>query len=367
MTKPKLILVGGFLGAGKTTLLWRAAEHLAGQGRRVGLITNDQAPQLVDTGFLSRHGFQVGEIAGGCFCCRFQNLIETAETLIARMQPDVLIAEPVGSCTDLSATVIQPVKDLFPEKFEILPFSVLVEPHRLAEILGSRAESGLHPSARYILEKQLEEADRIVLNKNDTLDEATRENLLQRLAARYPGTPVSFLSALDGSGVGQWLEAVLTPGQQAGGRVVPVDYDVYAEGEAVLGWLNATASIVSRKPEDWLNYCVTLMRTLQEALRERQAEVAHLKVLLVTDRGFYVSNLTHRDGECFTQGTVVGEPREAELVINARVEMGPDELGLLVEKALARVTPAHVLLESLEIKSLRPGRPVPVHRYSRVV
>ena len=47
-----LVIVGGFLGAGKTTLLWQAARRLTAKGLRVGLITNDQAPDLVDTGLL---------------------------------------------------------------------------------------------------------------------------------------------------------------------------------------------------------------------------------------------------------------------------------------------------------------------------
>ena len=50
--KTDLILVGGFLGAGKTSLLWEVAKRLNEKGRKVGLITNDQASELVDTSFL---------------------------------------------------------------------------------------------------------------------------------------------------------------------------------------------------------------------------------------------------------------------------------------------------------------------------
>ena len=52
MPLPTLILVGGFLGAGKTTLLAEAARRLTSEGRRVGLITNDQAANLVETAML---------------------------------------------------------------------------------------------------------------------------------------------------------------------------------------------------------------------------------------------------------------------------------------------------------------------------
>jgi G3E family GTPase len=70
MSKPRLILVGGFLGAGKTTLLASVARLLQDRGKTVGLITNDQAVDLVDTGMLRHEELNVQEIAGGCFCCR---------------------------------------------------------------------------------------------------------------------------------------------------------------------------------------------------------------------------------------------------------------------------------------------------------
>jgi G3E family GTPase len=44
----RVIVVGGFLGAGKTTLMAQAAKHFASEGKRVAIITNDQAADLVD-------------------------------------------------------------------------------------------------------------------------------------------------------------------------------------------------------------------------------------------------------------------------------------------------------------------------------
>ncbi|RPJ19982.1 MAG: cobalamin synthesis protein P47K, partial [Planctomycetaceae bacterium] len=105
MKKVQLVFVGGFLGAGKTMLLWRAAELLAKRGKRVGLITNDQAPDLVDTKWLAGKGLNVREVAGSCFCCNFKGLIDAAVDLRS-LHVDVLIGEPVGSCTDLSATIL---------------------------------------------------------------------------------------------------------------------------------------------------------------------------------------------------------------------------------------------------------------------
>ena len=254
----KLILVGGFLGAGKTTLLWESARRLAAGGKRVGLLTNDQAPDLVDTALLGQEGLSVREVHGSCFCCNFPGLIRAAEGLSGDIRADVLIAEPVGSCTDLSATILQPLKDKFARQFVLAPYSVLADPFRLKEgLTGDRAT--MHPSAAYIFRKQLEEADLIVLNKVDLLYGPEREDLLARLAAAFPGTEVLCLSARMGAGVGEWL-ARMTAGGPAGGRIAEVNYDTYAEGEAALGWLNASIRLTPREGSpDWEGFCRGLM------------------------------------------------------------------------------------------------------------
>ena len=128
--KARYIMIGGFLGAGKTTAVSKLAKHLGGQGLRVGLITNDQGNQLVDTAMLASHGFPVQEISGGCFCCRFSSLVDAAVRLRDRDRPDVFLAEPVGSCTDLAATVSLPLQQIYGDPFEISPLSVVVDPER---------------------------------------------------------------------------------------------------------------------------------------------------------------------------------------------------------------------------------------------
>ena len=55
----RYIMIGGFLGAGKTTAVCKLARHLTEQGLRVGLITNDQGNQLVDTAMLASNGFPI--------------------------------------------------------------------------------------------------------------------------------------------------------------------------------------------------------------------------------------------------------------------------------------------------------------------
>ncbi|MHB9134688.1 MAG: MIP family channel protein [Armatimonadota bacterium] len=366
MSQVKIVLVGGFLGAGKTTLLGQTARQLLQQGQRVGLITNDQAAQLVDTGFLQGAGLSVEEIAGGCFCCKFDDLINAADKLVAEQHPDILLGEPVGSCTDISATVLQPLKEQYRDRFTIAPFSVLVDPDRLEEVLNPEAPTLLHPSARYILGKQLEEADIIVLNKIDLLTPAQLAALRARVQQRFPAAQLYCISALTGEGVDAWLAAVRVD-QPAGKRIVEVDYDVYAEGEAVLGWLNATARLTADGEVDWRAFCLQLMQSLQTEFQQMRRETAHLKLLLVTSGGQYVANLTRTLGTPAIRGSIAGHPHEAALVLNARVEMTPEELQEIVERILPRTAGKDMSLEITTIRSLSPGRPQPVHRYAEVV
>src|SRR5437016_3671993 len=173
MKRLRFVMIGGFLGAGKTTTIARLARYYQGQGRRVGIVTNDQAGDLVDTTSLRAQGLPVEEVAGACFCCRFDDLVGQVGKLETSQRPDVLLAEPVGSCTDLVATVVQPLKGLYGQRFEVAPYPVFFKPSHGLRILRNESGSGFSPKAAYIFRKQLEEADAIVINRLDELDAST--------------------------------------------------------------------------------------------------------------------------------------------------------------------------------------------------
>src|SRR6476646_2872110 len=164
----RFVMVGGFLGAGKTTTLARLARMYQARGRRVGVVTNDQAHDLVDTNTFRAQGFATQEVPGACFCCRFDDLVSRVGSLENSERPDVILAEPVGSCTDLVATVVQPLKSLYAGRFQVAPYSVLFKPSHGLRILRNEA-AGFSPKAAYIFRKQLEEADAIVINRADEL------------------------------------------------------------------------------------------------------------------------------------------------------------------------------------------------------
>jgi Ni2+-binding GTPase involved in maturation of urease and hydrogenase len=370
MDKPTVILVGGFLGAGKTTLLATVAERLVSQGKRVGLITNDQAANLVDTASFNDHDLPVEEVSGGCFCCRFDDLIGAMDRLISQEQPDVLLGEPVGSCTDLSATVMQPLKALHRERYRLAPSSVLVDPDRVRPLLGltsGRIPAQVFPeNVVYIYRKQLEEADIIVLNKIDLISSEERLQIEGALRRVFPGSQVMSLSAKEGTGVDGWLQAVM--GQHEPERTVTdVDYDVYADGEAALGWLNAAYELDADAGADWEDFCRKLMAALCQEFRELPSEVAHLKIHMKAGSGTLAANLTTSGGEPTVRGGISGSHGKARLLLNVRAHIDPAGLSELVDRVVAGVASPAARAMAEKVECFAPARPQPTHRYRLVV
>lgn len=361
-TMPRFIMIGGFLGAGKTTTIARLAHHYRSHGQHVAIVTNDQAADLVDTHLLRSQGFDVGEVAGSCFCCNFDGLTSTVERLEANQRPDVILAEPVGSCTDLVATVIRPLEKIYERPFDIAPFGVIVKPSHGMKILRRSGKGGFSPQAEYIFRKQLEEADFILLNRIDELPAAEVAELTELLENQFPGRPILKMSAKTGEGLDGFLEFLDQP-HAHGQRRMEVDYDLYAEGEAELGWLNAQVLLTA--PQDFAldDTLVGMLERLKERLAEMEAETAHLKLIGMWEGHYGVSNLVSSVSEPTLSLPSGCLTHRAELVVNARVAMDPEQLAEVVREELAQEAErlgGHAEIKTLQ--SFRPGRPVPTHR-----
>ena len=363
MKTTRIIFVGGFLGAGKTSLLWEAAQHLMKKGLNVGLITNDQAPELVDTVLLSQNGLKVAEVSGSCFCCNFNGLTDAVQKVRSEASADIIIAEPVGSCTDLSATIMQPLKQNFNSEIQTAPLSVLADPARLIPILDDDT-AGLHPDAAYIFRKQLEESDIILIGKSDTKTPVEIEALIERTSAAYPSSTVLSVSAVTGEGVDEWLGDV-TKSNGSGLKIVSVDYDTYANGEAVLGWLNGTIQLTGESI-DWDDLVTNFMANLGDRFDSAGYAVGHVKAILENGNKYIAGNITGKADTLSLRGTA-GASNEAKLTVNARVETTPEILDEIVRDEIQKITEGVCDYKTLAWRFLQPGRPNPTHRFSEVV
>ena len=366
MTSPaRYLMIGGFLGAGKTTAVAAVARHLADQGKRVGLITNDQGRELVDTAMLRSRGFATEEIAGGCFCCRFNSLVDAAGKLTDDAKPEIFIAEPVGSCTDLVATVSYPLRRIYGEQFSIAPLSVLVDPMRARRILGLEEGRSFSEKVLYIYRKQLEEADLIIISKRDLISESEEAELREALQREFSEKRILSLSAREGEGMEEWF-GILESEEQSARPAMEIDYDIYADGEALLGWLNATIALDVDDEIDAGPLLESLAREIQKRLEDREAEVAHLKMTLSPDNAFAgevaIVNLVRSDFTpelCQELDEPVGN---GQIILNLRAECDPDSLSEIVHESLEALSTSEASLALAHLEHFRPGRPVPTHR-----
>jgi G3E family GTPase len=364
--KAQYIMIGGFLGAGKTTAVLKLARHLTDQELRVGLITNDQGNHLADTTMLISHGFLVQEIAGGCFCCRFDSLVEAAENLTAAQLPQYFIAEPVGSCTDLVATVSYPLRRMYGDQFSIAPLSVLVDPIRALRILGVEPGDRFSPKVAYIYRKQLEEADLIVINKCDLLERPRLDALREVLAKQFPQAELFEISARNDAGLLPWFDRI-TSGQQSTRHAISLDYQNYGEGEALLGWLNATLEMSADRPWDGNEFVAAFAGAIQNRLESAGAEVAHLKMTLSPEAGFWEIALINvvRNGVVPELSQTLSDPLAGgQLIVNIRAEADPELLCRAFNDALSECLQTRAPLKATveHIEHFRPGQPTPTHR-----
>lgn len=362
----RYIMIGGFLGAGKTTSVAQLANWLSQRGSRVGLITNDQGSRLVDTQLLGSRRFPVEEIAGGCFCCRFNSLVEAAKRLTVQSTPDVFVAEPVGSCTDLVATVTYPLRKLYGSNFLISPLSVLVDPIRAMRVLGLDQSQSFSEKVLYIYRKQLEEADVLVINKCDLLNPANLAALRNKLETEFPKARIFEVSARNGTGTEPWFEHI-TSREQVARAIVEVDYQTYAEGEAELGWLNCTIQLKSGNAFDANHFLSNLASDMQLRLNQVGAEIAHLKMTLDSNNDLgdlAVINLVRNDFVPELSQQLKDKFKSGELTINMRAEAAPETLRDIVTAAMERCASAYPTLswQVQHIEFFRPGKPTPTHR-----
>ncbi len=345
--RPHLALVGGFLGAGKTTLILKAVQLLAMRGLRAAVITNDQDAGLVDTRHALAEEVPAREVAGGCFCCRFSDLIEASEAL--RVQdPDVIFAEPVGSCVDLSATILQPLKAYHRAAYRLAPLTVLIDP-----AMAERAfRDELNSEMDFLFRRQLAEADLVCLSKQDVFSGD----------GRLP-FPIDFrLSAKTGAGIDEWLDVILEAKRVVGAHLLDVDYKRYAQAEAALGWLNLHAEIRSPDPISPAALCGPLLDGLQASLEAARLPIAHLKIFDQGASGWIKVSISGNGQSPVPEGDLLAERvHDHELAINLRAIADPEQLRQLVEEAVGTIPGS---LRILHLRAFRPAEPRPEHRFA---
>ena len=168
-------VIGGYLGAGKTTLI----NHLlrTANGMRLAVLVNEFGALSIDEDLIEAEQDDIISIAGGCICCSFGDDLSAALMDICAFKPppDHILIEASGvaipTAIDTSLTVLPGVQSN--------GIVVLVD----AETVKTAFED------IYIgdtVQRQLAEADLVIVNKIDLIEGPERTSLEHWLTQKAP-------------------------------------------------------------------------------------------------------------------------------------------------------------------------------------
>ena len=359
----KIHLVGGFLGSGKTTAITNASKLLTDNNVKTAVITNDQGNFLVDSRFIQISDIPNAEVTGGCFCCNYNQLDSQINNLIKDVKPSVIFAETVGSCTDLIATVLKPLLKFRESDFEQVTFSSFVDSQLLLMFLQGNTLP-FSVETNYIWEKQIEEAEILIVNKIDllTADELTSlQNLLHDL---YSSKQVLYQNSLDNDSVNKWIEILNKPQENKEHKTIDVDYVKYGAGEANLAWLDEEIEIITKNNTS-VDLTFDFIKKLSADIAQRNLPIGHLKFYLSYNKQFYKLNYTTILDKDSQIPTTFEKSNSIDLLINARIQTSPDELRKIFVDILNLLKSQNdVTINEKHLSYFQPGFPNPTHRFA---
>jgi hypothetical protein len=207
-----------------------------------------------------------------------------------------------------------------------------------------------------------------MIGRLDQLKSDEVAELRERLQGIAEDVPVIPVSPKSGEGVDAVMARIDNP-STTNRRLLEIDYDTYADGEAELGWVNLTASVAAAdKPIDLDGLTQSLVgKIAKEVIETGEGQIAHLKVSALGGDTQSVANVVSNESEVDV-GLAAGREvtGSVQLIVNARVAMDPDNLENACRHAVSFVGNEQGLeVRAVTAHSLRPGRPTPTHRVVR--
>ena len=350
----KVHLISGFLGSGKTTAIQTACKVLMAEGLNVGVITNDQGIKLVDTGFFESHSIPNRQVINGCFCCNYNALDENIQSLIQTNSPDVIFAESVGSCTDIVATVMKPLLQFRNDVTVTVSTFVDVQ---LLHMLFVEKKHVFNEEVQYIYQKQLEEAEVIVVSKIDLADEKTLSSVRYFLKDQFQDKQVIYVNGTDDESTTEWLDVITSKTNHFIPSSLDIDYPTYGAGEAMLAWLDAELKIDSNI-NSAQQTAIQLAKQIYKNVQNEKLTIGHLKFLI--DDVIKISYTASGNETIVSEACNAGA---ASILINARIQTTPVFLSSLINRAIEQTEKENnCVVVKEKFTAFQPGYPAPTYR-----
>ena len=177
--KLPVTVIGGYLGAGKTTVVNHLLRH--NEGLRLAVLVNEFGALPIDADLIEAEEDGLISISGGCVCCAFgSDLIGALEDLgTMTPRPDHVVIEASGVALPASiATTVGMVKGLRADASVVL-----------ADVEQIRANA-THKYLSDTIERQLAQADILLLTKTDLVGEGDVASVTDWLREKVPATRI---------------------------------------------------------------------------------------------------------------------------------------------------------------------------------
>ena len=359
MTSTRLLVLGGYLGAGKTTLAINLAKSMkAKHDKTTAIITNDQGDVLVDTEYARDSGFDTREIMGGCFCTNFDNFVANARNLVATGKPDVIIAEPIGSSTNIMSSVVSPMRSLYPDEFSVAPLCVAVDCVRALDILNSSKDRDVD-TVDLIPAHQIRDAEVVILTKTDLVSKDTIAKIREKIDAMIPGIRMIETSSTDLRNIEDIMDIILSEEVSVKAPIAE-DNRGFAFEKAKLGWYSGTYKVDPQGDLDMYSLATDLMKGVASEYGAKS--IVHVKVMLESPEAACKMSLVQENMQV---DGIFGSrfmKTEGKLVLNARVISPPKKLEEVMRDIIGNATEKYGMkLEMENEKCFMPKPESPSH------
>ncbi|WP_135554030.1 CobW family GTP-binding protein [Paenibacillus cymbidii] len=185
-----VIILSGFLGSGKTTLLLRLLAEAEERGLRPAVLMNELGKLDMDGHMLRQRspGLTLEKLLDGCICCDKKEEVAASLLLLAARQPDVVLIELTGVANP------EEVADCLTEP--ALRGTLTLQ--RIVTVLDAehvREYNSIFASDRelvHTLRRQMEVADRILVNKCDLVPAAEQAKIEKTIRKQNSAAPIRF-------------------------------------------------------------------------------------------------------------------------------------------------------------------------------
>lgn len=172
-------IIGGYLGAGKTTLVNHLLRNAGGM--KLAVLVNEFGALPIDEDLIEAQDDTMISIAGGCVCCSYGNDLIQAMIDLSKLdqRPDHILIESSGiAMPGAIASTVSILEDL-----RIDGIVVLAD----AETIQYQADNNYIGDT---IERQLFDADLVLLNKCDLVDPRHLEEIQSWLSTKAPNANV---------------------------------------------------------------------------------------------------------------------------------------------------------------------------------